>query len=119
MDFRVDHEIRVIRKVVKHIYGPCLICGNQTKYQNRIQPLKIAWLRKQFEPDVRQRSSRAVRLGIAPKDRSLASLEALLCESFQIELPKIRQDAGNEREAELRRRAHLRDLYHRRTEADR
>lgn len=119
MGFRVEHEIRVIRKVVKHFYGPCLICDSQTKYRNRSQGFKIAWLRRQFEPDARKRSIRAVRLGIAPKDRSLASLEALLCESCRVELPKIRRDAVHERDAELRRRAHLRDLYYRRTEADR
>jgi len=81
MDFRVEDEIRVIQKVVKHVHGPCLMCNRETEYGNRIPRLGMVWLRKQFEPDARLRNMRAVRIGVAPKTRSLAVLEALICKA--------------------------------------
>jgi predicted HD phosphohydrolase len=78
MGFREVLEIRVIRKVVKHVYGPCLMCDRETEYCDRIPRLGKVWLAKQFEPDARRRNVRAVRIGVAPKARSLAPLEALI-----------------------------------------
>ncbi|MCL4393968.1 MAG: hypothetical protein M1482_04030 [Chloroflexi bacterium] len=119
MDFRVEHEIRVIRKVVKHVHGPCLICDGDTEYGERVPRLGMGWLRKQFEPDSRRRNTRAVRIGVAPKNKSLPLLEALLCETCQAGLPTLRQDASGEREAELQRRAQLSQRYHIEVEAER
>jgi len=118
MDFRVEHEIRVIRKVVKHVHGPCLMCDREIEYGNRIPRLGNVWLPKQFEPDARRRNVRAVRIGVAPKGRSLAVLEALICEVCQAGLPKVRQDASAERDAELRWRAQLSYRYHARQEME-
>ena len=80
MDFRVEEEIRVIRNVVKRVHGPCLMCDRETEYGNRIPRLGMEWLLKQFEASARRRNVRAVRIGVAPKDRSRAVLEALICE---------------------------------------
>ena len=110
MDFRVEDEI--IQKVVKHVYGPCLMCDRETEYGKRIPPLGMVWLRKQFEPDTRQRYVRAVRIGVAPKSRSLALLEALLCADCSAGLLKVRWSATGEREAELRQRAERSYRYH-------
>jgi hypothetical protein len=41
MDFRVEHEIRVIRKVVKHVHGPCLMCEQELEYGARIPRLSV------------------------------------------------------------------------------
>jgi hypothetical protein len=112
MDFRVEHEIRVIRKVVKHVHGPCLMCEREIEYGGRVPGLGMTWLRKQFEPELRRRNVRAVRIGVAPKARSLALLEELLCETCQASLPRVRLDASRERDAELRRRAQLSRRYH-------
>jgi hypothetical protein len=76
-------------------------------------------LRKQFDPDVRRRNLRAVRIGVAPKARSLALLEELLCETCEASLPSVRLDASRERDAELRRRAQLSHRYHAKTEVER
>lgn len=61
MDFRVEEEIRVIQQVVKHFFGPCLMCDRETGYGNIIPRLGVDWLRKQFEPDARERNLKAVR----------------------------------------------------------
>jgi hypothetical protein len=119
MDFRVEHEIKVIRKVVKHVHGPCLTCDRDTEYGERVPRLGMVWLRKQFDPAARQRNVKAVRIGVAPKARSLAALEALLCDGCQAGLPKLRQDASTARETELRRRADLSCRYHAEMEAER
>jgi hypothetical protein len=119
MDFRVEHEIRVIRKVVNHVHGPCLVCDCEAEYGDRIPRLGMVWLRKQFEPDARRRNVRAVRIGVAPKGKSLALLEALICEVCQAGLPKVRKDASAERDAELWRRAQLSYRYHAEMEAER
>ena len=105
MHFRVEDEI--IQKVVKHVYGPGLLCDRETKDGKRIPRLGMVWLRKQFEPDTRQRYVRAVRIGVPNKGRSLALLEALLCAECSTGLLKVRWDASSERDAELRRRAEL------------
>ena len=44
MDFRVEHEIRVIRKVVKHVHGPCLMCEREIEYGGRVPRLGMIWL---------------------------------------------------------------------------
>ena len=119
MDFRVEHEIKVIRKVVKHVHGPCLLCDREIEYTERVPRLGMVWLRKQFNPDARRRNIKAVRIGVAPKTKSLASLEALLCDRCHAGLPKLRQDATAERETELYRRAHLSYRYHAEMEAER
>ncbi len=119
MDFRVEHEIKVIRKVVKHVHGPCLICDREIEYENRVTKLGMQWLRKQFEPDARSRIVKAVRLGISPKARSMALLESLLCDTCQGRLPVIRQDTAAEREKELRKRAEMSARYHAAVEPDR
>jgi hypothetical protein len=119
MDFRVEHEIRVIRKVVKHVHGPCLMCDCEMEYGERVPRLGMAWLRKQFDPDARRRNVKAVRIGVAPKAKSLAALEALLCDGCRAGLPKLRQDTSAERETELRRRADLSYRYHSEMEAER
>jgi hypothetical protein len=69
LDFRVEHEIKVVRTVLKRVHGPCLICTRVTEYGKRIPPLDMVWLRKQFEPDTLRRDVRAVRIGVAPKGR--------------------------------------------------
>jgi hypothetical protein len=51
-------------------------------------------------------------MGLAPKARSLASLEGLLCASCRAELPKFRSESLAERDIELRRRAYLSNRYH-------
>lgn len=61
MDFRVEEEIRVIQQVVKHFFGPCLMCDRETEYGNIIPRLGVDWLWKQFEPDARERNLKAVR----------------------------------------------------------
>ena len=119
MNFRVEHEIKVIRKVVKHVHGPCLMCDCETEYGERVPRLGMVWLRKQFDPDARRRNMKAIRIGVAPKARSLAPLEALLCDGCQAGLPKLRQDATAERETELGRRAQLSYRYHAEMEAER
>ena len=119
MDFRVEHEIKVIRKVIKHVHGPCLICDREIEYENRVTKLGMQWLRKQFEPDVRNRNVRAVRLGIPPKARSMALLESLLCGVCQAGLSEIRQGTAAERQKELQRRAELSARYHAAVEAER
>ena len=58
MDFRVEDEIVIVTKVVKHVHGPCLMCDRETEYGKRIPLLGMVWLRKQFEPDTRQQSER-------------------------------------------------------------
>jgi len=118
MDFRVVHEIRVIRKVVKHVHGPCLMCQREIEYGSRIPQLGMTWLRKQFEPDVYRRNVKAVRIGVAPKARSLPLLEELLCETCEASLPRVRLDASSERDAELRRRAQLSLRYHAKSEVE-
>lgn len=119
MAFFVVPEIRVIRKVVKHVHGSCLMCDRETEYGERIPRLGMNWLRKQFEPDARRRNVRAIRIGLAPKAKSLAPLEALLCDVCQAGLPKLRQLASAERDAEQQRRAQLSDRYHAKMEAER
>lgn len=79
----------------------------------------MAWLRKQFEPEMRRRNVRAVRIGVAPKARSLPLLEALLCGTCQAKLASLRQEASGEREKELRRRAEMSARYHAEMEAER
>jgi hypothetical protein len=117
MEFRVEHEIKVVRTVVKHVHGPCLMCGRETEYGKRIPPLGMAWLRKQFEPDTHRRDVRAVRIGIPPKGRSLQILEALLCADCLARLPNVRRKSSNERDAELQRRAALSHYYHTKDES--
>ena len=73
MDFRVEHEIKVVRTVLKRVHGPCLMCTRETEYGKRIPPLRLAWLRRQFEPDTLRRDVRAVRIGVAPKAGALPS----------------------------------------------
>jgi hypothetical protein len=119
MDFRVEHEIKVIRKVVKHVHGPCLFCDCEIEYENRVTKLGMQWLQKQFEPDARSRNVKALRLGIPPKARSMALLESLLCDTCQGRLPVIRQETAAEREQELRKRAEMSARYHAAVEADR
>jgi hypothetical protein len=91
MDFRVEHEIKVIRKVVKHVHGPCLFCNREIEYEK----------------------------GIPPKARSMALLESLLCGRCQATLPVIRQETAAEREKVLRRRAELSARYRAAVEAER
>jgi|ERR1039457_3525664 hypothetical protein len=112
MEFRVEEEIRVIQQVVKHVHGPCLMCDRETEYGNRIPRLGMEWLGKQFEPDARVRNVRAVRIGVAPKAKSLAMLEALLCEVCHAGLLKVRWAAAAERDSVLQRRAELSNRYH-------
>ena len=112
MDFRVEEEIKVIRKVIKHVYGPCLMCDRETKYGNRIPRLGIEWLRKEFEPTARKRNFKAVQIGVAPKARSLAMLEELVCDSCRAGLLKVRWAASDERGAVLQRRAKRSARYH-------
>ena|SRR5437867_1879713 len=119
MDFRAEYEIRVIRKGVKHMSGPCLMCDREIHYSNQISYLGIGWLRKQFTPLARKRAIRALRIDVPPKNRSLRTLEALICPVCMARLPKLRQDASAERDAELRRRAQLSALYHAKMEAER
>jgi hypothetical protein len=119
MDFRVEHEIKVIRKVVKHVHGPCLICDREIEYENRVTKLGMQWLQKQFEPDARSRNVKAVRLGVPPKARSMALLESLLCAVCQARLPVMRQETAAEREKELRRRAEMSARYDAAVEAER
>ena len=119
MDFRVEHEIKVIRKVVKHVHGPCLFCGREIEYENHVTKLGMQWLQKQFEPDARSRNVKALRLGIPPKARSMALLESLLCGICQATLPGIRQETAAERQKELRRRAEMSARYHAAAEGER
>jgi hypothetical protein len=119
VDFRVEHEIKVIRKVVKHVRGPCLFCDREIEYENRVTKLGMQWLQKQFESDARSRNVKALRLGIPPKARSMALLESLLCDTCQGRLPVIRQETAAEREKELRKRAEMSARYHAAVEADR
>ena len=112
MDFRVEEELRVIQRVVKHFFGPCLMCDRETEYGNRIPRLGMDWLRKQFEPDARVRNLKAVRIGVAPKTRSLAVLEALICKDCHTGLLKVRWAAAAERDAVLQRRAQRSNRYH-------
>jgi len=105
MDFLVEEEIEVIRRVIKHVDGPCLICDRETKYLKQIPWLGIEWLRRHFEPTARQRNVNAVRIGVAPYGRSMAVLEALLCDVCGAELIKVRWAASEERGAVLQRRA--------------
>lgn len=119
MDFRVEHEIKVIRKVVKHVHGPCLFCDREIEYENRVTKLGMQWLQKQFEPDPRTRNVKALRLGIPPKGRSMALLESLLCCMCQATLPGLRQETATERQKELRRRAEMSARYHAAVEAER
>lgn len=109
MDFRVEEEIRVIQQVVKHFFGPCLMCDRETEYGNKIPRLGMNWLRKQFEPVARLRNVKAVRIGVAPKARSLAVLEALICKDCQAGLLKVRWAAASERDVALQRRVQLRN----------
>ena len=81
------------------------MCTRETEYGKRIPPLGMVWVRKQFEADTLRRDVRAVRIGVAPKGRSLALLEALLCAECLAELPEVRQNSSSERDAELQRRA--------------
>jgi len=119
MDFRVEHEIKVIRKVVKHVHGPCLFCDREIEYENQVTKLGMQWLQKQFESDARSRNAKALRLGIPPKARSMALLESLLCDTCQGRLPVIRQETAAEREKELRKRAEMSARYHAAVEAER
>lgn len=119
MDFRVEHEIKVIRKVGTHVHGPCLFCDREIEYENRVTKLGIQWLQKQFESDARSRNVKALRLGIPPKARSMALLESLLCDTCQGRLPVIRQETAAEREKELRKRAEMSARYHAAAEAER
>lgn len=119
MEFRVEHEIKVIRKVVKHVRGPCLFCDHEIEYGIRVTKLGMQWLRKQFEPAARSRNAKAVRLGIPPKARSMALLESLLCATCQAGLPAVRQETAAEREKELRKRAEMSARYHAAVEAER
>ena len=119
MDFRVEHEIQVIRKVIKHVHGPCLLCDREIEYEGRVTKLGMQWLRRQFEPDARSRNVKAVRLGIPPKARSMGLLESLLCSVCQAGLPVIRQGTAVERRKELQRRAELSARYHAAVEAQR
>jgi hypothetical protein len=112
MDFREEYEMRLTRKVLKHVHGPCMLCERKIEYGDRISRLGKVWAEKQFEPDVRRRNVRAVRIGVAPKARSLALLEELLCEICKAELPKLRLDASAERDTELRSRAESSRRYH-------
>ena|SRR5579862_1462001 len=112
MDFRVEHEIKVIRKVIKHVHGPCLFCGREIEYENRVTRLGMQWLHKQFEPDRRSRNVKALQLGIRPKARAMASLESLLCGMCQATLPRVWQQTVAEREKEMRRRAEMSLRYH-------
>lgn len=119
MDFRVEHEIKVIRKVVKHVHGLCMFCDREIEYENRVTKLGMQWLQKQFEPDARSRNVKALRLGIPPKGRSMALLESLLCAVCQARLPVMRQETAAEREKELRRRMEMSARYHAAVEAER
>ena len=119
MDFRVEHEIKVIRKVVKHMHGPCLICDREIQYENRVAKLGMQWLQKEFEPDARSRNVKAARLGISPKTRSMALLESHLCDTCEGRLPVIRQETAAGREKELRKRAEMSARYHAAAEAER
>lgn len=112
MDFRVEHEIKVVRTVLKRVHGPCLMCTRETEYGKRIPRLGMLWLRKQVEPDTHRRVVRAVRIGVAPKGRGLAILEALLCADCLTGLPEVRRNSSSERDAELQRRAALSLHYH-------
>jgi hypothetical protein len=49
MDFRVVHEIRVIRKVVKHVHGPCLLCQREIEYGSRIPHSAVPGLNSSWE----------------------------------------------------------------------
>ena len=105
MDFRIDEEIIIIRKVIKHAHGPCLMCDRETEYGQRVSQLGMVWLQKQFEPAARTRNATAVRIGVAPHTKSLAPLEALLCETCRAGLLSLRWAASDERTLALQRRA--------------
>ena len=117
--FRVEHEIKVIREIVKHVRGPCLICDREIEYENRVTKLGMPWLQKQFEPDARSRNVKALQLGIPPKARSMALLESPLCDVCQALLPVIRQQTASAHERELRRRAEMSARCHAAVEAER
>lgn len=117
MNFRVVPEIEVSRKVVKHVYGRCLLCDRETEYGAWAGQLGIVWLRKQFDPKEHGRNQTAVRIGVARKDKSLGPLESLLCPNCQAGLPKLREEHSAEREAALRMRALRSERYDARMKA--
>ena len=118
MDFHIDEEIVVIRKVIQHVHGPCLMCDRETEYDKRIPRLGMTWLRKQFEPAQRKPNATAVRIGVAPHTKSLGPLEALLCETCRAGLLAMRWAASDERTTALQRRAQASARQNMRTVAE-
>lgn len=111
MEFREELEMQVIRKIVTHAYGPCLMCDGETKYGPRVARFGKAWVQKHFLPKARKRYLQSVRTAVPLKDRSVAMLEELLCATCQAGLYRMRQESAAERNALLRRRQFLRERW--------
>jgi hypothetical protein len=112
MQFRAMSEIVIVRKVVKHLWGPCLLCNQEAEYSRLVARRGEDFVRKHLAESCRPYRVKQLCTGLGGKKAGIEILEGLICEECRTKLPELRRGAAVEREDELRRRKEATRRYY-------